>query len=181
MEAKLVVNDVEVELGHEELDNISGCLSDHGGKSEILYQLAKSPSSLVRMNVVYNDAMNEKTAERLLRDTSIEVLRALVQTGQAQKIMTDEDMERLIAMGDTELLCNIAEKVGDFDACDVDALCKMLVAQKDPQVRFRLASNSDTPREFIEELIDDEDVDVARAAENALDELGDVDEEDDDE
>jgi len=62
----------------------------------------------------------------------------------------------------------------------VDALCKMLVPQKDPQVRFRLASNSDTPREFIEELIDDKDVDVARAAENALDELGDVDEEDDD-
>ena len=53
MEAKLVVNDVEVELGHEELDNISGCLSDHEDKSEILYELAKSPSSLVRMNVVY--------------------------------------------------------------------------------------------------------------------------------
>ena len=43
-----------------------------------------------------------------------------------------------------------------------------------------MTSNSDTPREFIEELIDDVDVDVARAAENALDELGDVDEEDDD-
>ena len=180
MEAKLVVNDVEVELGHEELDNISGCLSDHGGKSEILYQLAKSPSSLVRMNVVYNDAMDEKTAERLIRDTSIDVLRGLIQTSQAQKIVTDKDMERLIAMGDAELLCNIAEKVGDFDACDVDALCKKLVAQKDPQIRCRLASNSDTPREFIEELIDDKDVDVARAAENALDELGDVDEEDDD-
>ena len=62
---------------------------------------------------------------------------------------------------------------GDFDACDVDALCKMLVAQKDPQVRFRLASNSDTPREFIEELIDDVDIDVARAAEDTLEELED--------
>jgi len=180
MEAKLVVNDVEVVLGHEELDVISGCLSDHEDKSEILYELAKSPSSLVRMNVVYNDAMDEKTAERLIRDTSIDVLRGLIQTSQAQKIVTDKDMERLIAMGDAELLCNIAEKVGDFDACDVDALCKMLVAQKDPQVRFRLASNSDTPREFIEELIDDVDIDVARAAENALDESDDVDEDDDD-
>lgn len=173
MEAKLVVNDVEVELGHEELDIISGCLSDHADKNEILYELAKSPSSLVRMNVVYNDAMDEKTAERLIRDTSIDILRALVQTSQAQKIVTDKDMERLIAMGDTELLCNIAEKVGDFDACDVDALCKMLVAQKDPQVRFRLASNSDTPREFIEELIDDVDIDVVRAAEGTLEELED--------
>ena len=180
MEAKLVVNDVEVELGHEELDMISGCLSGHVDKSAILYELAKSPSSLVRMNVVYNDAMDAKTAERLIRDTSINVLRALVQTSQAQEIMTDEDMGRLIAMGDTELLCNIAEKVGNFDACDVDALCKKLVAQKDPQIRCQLASNSDTPREFIEALIDDIDMDVARAAENALDDLGEVDEEDDD-
>ena len=173
MEAKLVVNDVEVELGHEELDMISGSLSDHEDKSEILYELAKSPSSRVRMNVVYNDAMDEKTAERLIRDTSIDVLRTLVQNSQAQKIVTDQDMERLIAMGDTELLCNIAEKVGDFDDCDVDALCEMLVAQKDPQVRFRLASNYDTPMRFLEVLVDDEDTDVERAAESTLEELED--------
>ena len=78
------------------------------------------------------------------------------------------------------MLCNIAEKVGDFDACDVDALCKMLVAQKDPQVRFRLASNYDTPMRFLEELVDDEDIDVVRAAEGTLEELED-DEDDEDE
>ena len=35
----------------------------------------------------------KKPAERLIRDTSIDVLRALVQTSQAQKIVTDKDME----------------------------------------------------------------------------------------
>lgn len=86
MQAKLVVNDVEIILGHEELDLVSGGLSEHSDRSEILYELAKSPSSLVRMNVVYNDAMDKKTAERLIRDSSMEVLRALVQKDKAQMI-----------------------------------------------------------------------------------------------
>lgn len=178
MQAKLVVNDVEVVLGHEELDVISGALSEHGDRSAILYELAKSPSSQVRMNVVYNDAMDKKTAERLIRDTSIEVLRALIQTDQAQMIMTDEDMDRLIGAGDAELLCHIAEHVDDFDACELDVLCEKLVDQKDPQVRKELASNSGTPRRFLEKLVDDEDRDVFRAAEALLDEWDD--EEDDD-
>jgi len=178
MQAKLVVNDVEVILGHEELDVISSGLSEHADRSAILYELAKSPSSQVRMNVVYNDAMDQKTAERLIRDTSIEVLRALVQKDQAQMIMTNEDLDRLIATGDTELLCHIAEHVDDFVACDLDELCEKLVVQKDPQIRKELASNSGTPREFLENLMDDEDPDVARAAEALVDDWDD--EEDDD-
>jgi len=42
-------------------------------------------------------------------------------------------MCRFIATRDTELLCNIAEKIDDFEACDVEKLCEKLVAQKDPQ------------------------------------------------
>ena len=173
MKAKLVVNNVEIELGHEELDVISGCLSNDANKSKILYELSKSPSSVVRTSVVWNDAMDEKTAERLIRDSSIEVLRAIVQCDHAQKVATEEDMERFIATRDTELLCNIAEKIDDFEACDVEALCEKLVDQRDPQIRHRLASNYDTPVRFLEKLVDDEDVDVAKAAEDALEELED--------
>lgn len=47
-------------------------------------------------------------------------------------IMSDEDMDRLIATGDTELLCHIAEHVDDFVACDLDEICEKLFVQKDP-------------------------------------------------
>ncbi len=73
----------------------------------------------------------------------------------------------------------IADEAGDFYECDVNVICGKLVRQKDPQVRQRLASNSGTPREFIEELIDDEDMDVARAARKTLNKLDDEDEDDD--
>ncbi len=180
MEAKLVVNDVEVILSYEELDAVCGCLSDDAERSEILYELSRSTSSMVRMTVAYKDAIDEKTVERLLRDSCIEVLRGIVQNRLARRIMTEEDMERLIATRDTELLCNIAERVDDFEACDVDALCEKLLAQKDPQIRHKLASNSDTPRRFLEELADDEDVEVARVAEKAVEDLDDDEDDEDD-
>jgi len=179
MEAKLVVNDVEVKLSYEELDAVIGCLSDDAERSEIFYELSRSPSSMVRMTVAYKDAIDEKTVERLLRDSSIEVLRGIIRSRHARNIMTDEDMERFIATRDTELLCSIAERIDDFDACDVDTLCEKLVAQKDPQIRHKLASNSDTPVRFLEELVDDEDVDVARAAANAMEDLDENEDEDD--
>jgi hypothetical protein len=179
MEAKLVVNDVEVKLSYDELDSISGCLSDDAKRSEILYELSKSPSSMVRITVVYNNAIDEKTVERLIRDSSIEVLRGIVRNSLAQRIITEEDMERLIATRDTELLCHIAEQIDDFDACDLDRLCEKLVAQKDPQIRHKLASNPATPARFLEELVDDEDLDVARAAGNAMEDLDDQEDEDD--
>ena len=164
MEAKLVINGVEVALGYEELDGISSCLSDNKKNGAVFDELAKSPSSMVRMNVSWNKAISDSTVQLLLADSSIEVLRGIVENGRSRWIITEEILKGFIANGDTELLCTVADEVGDFYECDVDRICEKLVHQKDPQIRRRLASNSDTPEEFIEELIDDEDMDVARAA-----------------
>jgi hypothetical protein len=65
------------------LDQISSYLPARGENSEILYKLAKSPSTMVRKSVAWNDAMDEKTAERLIRDASIDVLRAIVQNSDS--------------------------------------------------------------------------------------------------
>ena len=171
MEAKLVVNSVEIKLGHEELEEIAGCLSDSKKNRAVFDELAKSPSSMIRMNVSWNKAISDQTVELLLADSSIEVLRGIVQNNRSRWIITEEILERFISNGDTELLCTVADEVGDFYECDVDVICEKLVHQKDPQIRCRLASNSDTPEEFIEELVDDEDMDVARAARKTVNEL----------
>ena len=178
MEAKLVVNGVEVKLGYEELNDISGCLSDSKKNRPVFDELAKSPSSMIRMEVSLNQAISDRTVELLLADSSIEVLREIVDNSRSRWIITEEIIERLISNGDTDLLCTIADEVEDFYECDVEGICEKLVHQKDPQVRRRLASNSDTPGEFIEELIDDEDMDVPRAARKTLNKLDDEDEDD---
>ena len=180
MEAKLVVNGVEAKLGYEELEEITACLSDNKKNRAVFDELAKSPSSMIRMNVSWNKAISDQTVEMLLADSSIEVLRGIVENGRSRWIITEEILERLISNGDTDLLCIVANEVGDFYECDVDGICEKLIHQKDPQVRRRLASNSDTPEEFIEELIDDEDMDVARAARKTLNKLDDEGGDDDD-
>ena len=178
-EATLDVHGVEVKLCYEELKEITGCLSDIKKNRTVFDELAKSPSSTIRMNVSWNKAISDQTVALLLADSSIEVLRGIVENGRSRWIITEEILERLISNGDTELLCTVADEVGDFYECDVDVICEKLVHQKDPQIRYRLASNSDTPEEFIAELIDDEDMDVARTARKTLNKLEDADEDDD--
>ena len=73
-----------------------------------------------------------------------------MENGRSRWIITEEIFEGFIANGDTELLCTVADEGGDFYECDVDVICEKLLHQKDPQIRYRLASNSDAPREFIQ-------------------------------
>ncbi len=101
------------------------------------------------------------------------MLRGIVQNRHAQKIITEDDMDRFIATRDTDLLCRIAERVNDFEACDLDTLCEKLADQKEPEIRYELASNSATQARFLKQLADDEDVAVARAAGEAMENLDD--------
>lgn len=168
MEAKLVVNGVEVKLGYEELEEITGCLSDNKKNRPVFDELAKSPSSMIRMNVSWNKTISDQTVELLLAGLSIEVLREIVKNGRAQWIITEENLERLISNGDTDLLRTIADQVGDFYECDVGLICEKLIGQRDPQIRGRLAQNSDTPEEFLKKLAEDDDIDVAHEAKRTL-------------
>jgi len=145
MEAKLMVNNVEIKLGYEELEEITGCLSDSKKNRPVFDELAKSPSSTIRMNVSWNKAISDQTVELLLVDSSIKVLRGIVENNRSRWIITEEVLEGFIANGDTELLCTVADEVGDFYECDVDVICEKLVHQKDPQIRYRLAANENIP------------------------------------
>ena len=167
----MVVNNVEVKLDHKELVDIIGCLSDNLKNEKLFDELAKSPSSTIRMNVSWKEAISDQTVELLLADSNTDVLDGIVDNGRSQWTITEEIIERLISNGDADLLCTIADKVDDFYECDINMICERLVDQKDPQVRKRLASNSVTPVEFIEQLCNDSDVDVARAARNIMNEF----------
>jgi len=90
MEAKLVINDVEAKLGYEELEEITGCLSDSKKNPAVFDELAKSPSSMIRMNVSWNKAISDQTVELLLADSSIEVLRGIVENSRSRWIITEE-------------------------------------------------------------------------------------------
>jgi hypothetical protein len=168
MEAKLVVNGVEVELNFSTLADISLSLSSSKANRAIFHELAKSDCADIREQVSTINSLDDETIDILINDTSIDVLRQMVDHGRAQCIVSQEDLERLIDTGDTELLCSIAKNVDEYDSCDIHLICLKLVKQRDPKVRESLADNENAPKVFLETLLQDEDAEVADTAQYTL-------------
>lgn len=171
LEAKLVVNGIELELGYSALGDTVLFLSSGKKNQGIYFELAKSPSSEVRQNVAKTNSLNDETVRLLVQDSSVEVLREIVSNYHAQEIITQDEIERLISTGDTPLLSTIAERVEDFELCDTDLICLKLVVHSDPSVRASLAQNEYVPKVFLEKLTKDHDVEVAEEAKSTLADL----------
>jgi hypothetical protein len=178
MDGKLIVNEVEVDLGHDELSSICGSLSDSQKNEGIFHELAKSPSEGVRESVAWKKRLPRKTARLLLNDTSIEVLREIVGHGTAKGLITEEDISRLIAIEDTAIMVTIAENVYEYDNCDQDFIYDALINQADPQIRYQLAQDTDILEIFLKRLTKDQDIEVSEEAKKTLEEIREEDKED---
>ena len=163
---------MEINLGHRELETIIFSLEDCERNKEISHELGKSKSSQIRTHIANNEYLNDETVDLLLKDSSVEVLRAIVSRDYTPSRMKKEDLERLIEIGDTELLIIIAGKISEyvdeFGICKMDWLCEKLITQEDPVIRYMLAENDYTPDHFLGKLTHDEDINVAEKAMRAL-------------
>ncbi len=178
MDAKLIVNGVEVNLGHDELSGICGSLSDSEKNEGIFHELGKSSSEAVRENVAWKKSLSKETAKLLLNDTSIEVLREIVGHETAKDLITKEDINRLIALQDTTIMVTIAEGVYEYDNCDETFIYAALINQADPQVRYQLAQDSEMPKFLMKQLTNDQDLEVSEEAKETLEEIIEDEEED---
>jgi hypothetical protein len=70
MEAKLVVNDVEVELNFSTLTDISLSLSSSKENRKIFHELAQSPCADIREQVASTSSLDDETIDILIHDTS---------------------------------------------------------------------------------------------------------------
>lgn len=182
MNAKLTINDHEITLGHKGLEEIVYWLEDAPENSDIFHELAKLESSSLLVNLVDKEHLAKLTVRMLIEDSSLEVMRAVIDSRHARKHMTRRDMEAYLATGDCELLSTMAKDLEYFtevyEVCEKEWLCEKLAGQKDPGVRFALAENTDTPVHVLEELTGDDDADVAKQAEKTLAEIREEEEDD---
>lgn len=185
MNARLIINNREVLLGHRHLEEFVFTLDDDPAMREIFHELAKSPSSEIRKDISGNQYLSEETRRLLIADTSLEVMRAIILSDEAQALMTQSDLERYLATGDAEILralaINLKELARKYKVCDLNWLCENLIRQPDPATRYNLAANIYTPAAFLKKLAGDDDVDVARKAAETLREVGNGFDPDDDE
>ena len=184
MKAELIINNVRLELGHKELNEISYALDDCKRNKNIYHELAQSPSAETRSNIVSQKNLHAKTVRLLLSDPQIEVMRSMVDRDKFISRMKKEDIERFINSGDSDILSdivnNIPELTEEYEVCEKDWLCEKLYQQTDPTVKFKLAENDETPEFILKKLLADQDINISQAARETLDEIEDFDIEDDD-
>jgi len=183
MKAELIINNVRLELGHKELNEISYALDDCERNKDLYHELAQSPSAETRSNIVSQKNLHAKTVRLLLSDSQIEVMRAIVDRDKFISRMRKEDIERFINTGDSEILSDIVDNISDLtdehEVCEKDWLCEKLYQQADPTIRFKLADNDETPEFILKKLLTDPDINVSQAAQATLDEMDDFNDDDD--
>ena len=187
MNAELIINNVRLELGHKELNEISYSLEDCKRTKDIFHELAQSTSSEARSNVVLQKNLHRKTVKLLLTDSQIEVMRYMITKDKFISAMKKEDVERFINTSDPEILISIVKNISDlteiYEVCEKDWLCEKLYQQADPAIRFELASNDETSEFILKKLLTDPDINVSQAAQDTLDQIEEdnFDDDDDDE
>lgn len=143
MKAELIINNVRLELGHKELNEISYALDDCERTKNIYHELAQSPSTETRSNIVSQNHLHTKTVKLLLSDSQVEVMRSMFSQDKFISQMRKEDIERFINTGDAEILTDIVRNISDltegYEVCEKDWLCEKLYQQADPTIRFKLA------------------------------------------
>jgi len=183
MKAELIINNVRLEIGHRELNEISYALNDCERNKNIYHELAQSPSAETRSNIVSQNHLHTKTVRLLLSDPQIEVMRAMVDQDKFISRIRKEDIERFINTGDSEILSDIVGNISDLtdehEVCEKDWLCEKLYQQADPTIRFKLAENDETPVFILKKLLVDSDINVSQAADETLDEIDDFNDDDD--
>jgi len=185
MKAELIINNVRLELGHKELNEISYAMDDCERNKDIYHELAKSPSAETKSVIVSQKNLHAKTVRLLLSDPQIEVMRSMVDQDKFISRMKKEDIERFINTGDSEILSdivnNISELTEEHEVCEKDWLCEKLYQQADPTIRFKLGETDETPEFILNKLVQDPDINVSQAAQDTLDEIDDfIDDDDDD-
>jgi len=187
MNAELIINNVRLELGHKELNEISYSLEDCKRTKDIFHELAQSTSAETRSNVVLQKNLHRKTVKLLLTDSQIEVMRYMITKDKFISAMKKEDVERFINTSDPEILISIVKNISDlteiYEVCEKDWLCEKLYQQADPAIRFELASNDETSEFILKKLLTDPDINVSQAAQDTLDQIEEdnFDDDDDDE
>jgi hypothetical protein len=167
MQIKLMVDELEVQLGYETLESLVGDLRrEDESKVDLFHKLAQSNMAGVRAAVARNGVISEETVATLASDSSPEVIDALV-SAQGGKL-TESALVHIIQRNWSGVNRSIAQNVGDYNQSDITAVAKLLAGSADPSVRGALASNGWAPKLIVRQLLTDPDPDVRRMAQDTL-------------
>ena len=169
MISKLIINDVEMNIGVKFLEDIASSIPDTESNQVIFNELAKSKSASVRGYIAYKDKLSEETAKLLLTDKDSEVLSNLLRNDVVQSVATDEDIEHMINTLTEEYLVNLIGYLDDYRNIDLDLHLENLLSLNSPVINYAIADNRNMPNKILRKLSKNEDPDVSNTAKESLD------------
>lgn len=168
MNAKLIVNGVEITVGIDLLKNIASNLSDNVENREMFHVLAQSDSASIRGEIAYKDSISEETALILLNDKDTTVLEKIIRNDMGKSIITEELLDVILNISNENTLIEIANNFESFENIDTEDTAKKLIDLKNPTLTLAIAENYSTPKKILKILAKDNDPDIANAAKKSL-------------
>jgi hypothetical protein len=149
------------------ISSIATDLTDHKDNTKYFSILSHHPSVDVRTNIAQKEKIDNETALRLAKDSSISVIRVISSNSVFKKIATIDMLEKFIKL-DEEVARNIAYNISGYSECDIDKIVELLIQTESPETIYNLASNSDLPKKHLKNLSNHPDPKVAIEAKYRL-------------
>jgi hypothetical protein len=168
LEAKLIINGIETQVGVNLLKDISSDIPDNENYQAIFHELAQSKVAEIRANISYKDKLSKDTVQLLLRDKDSEVLSNIIRNEVAQIIANDDDIDYLISTLNEDNLVRLISYLDDYRNIDLEKHVEKLLSLENPVIDLAIAENHSMPKKFLNQLLKSNDLDVANSAKSTL-------------
>lgn len=163
--AELNINGKTIPLGEKALRRIVLSLPDADKYQEIYDDLAKHPCAEIRCNTTAFNSLSTMTFNRLKKDTEVTVLYWILANPKAEQLLFQEDLNRMIALGDFELIEMILLTLDHLPNCDPVETIRRIVISDEPQIYILAADYVNANPEECMDLLADPDPDIRRKLE----------------
>lgn len=170
MKMKLVVDDIEVNVGVEFQKDIISIVPDSPIYKDLLHILSKSNDADIRLSIACNDSISVETALLLMEDNNYSVLDAIIVNEVAKPLVTLDKIKTIIENSGSESIDTIIYYIEDYTQIDPLEVFDIIYNLNEPFFNLVLANCEKTPSNILEELAESDDPDIKSCAINTLEE-----------
>jgi hypothetical protein len=152
----------------ERLQDLVSC-----GGTDVLRKLLDQECFITSLNTEHIDyllTINESMV--------MEKLRYYIDRDSFISGMSNTYLEFLINLGDEQIMCTIANQIDEyayeFNVCEIEWLCKILLKQKNYKVNLALAENGYTPERILVNFTKDANNEISARARETIQEMNEI-------
>jgi hypothetical protein len=171
METKLLIDDVELNIGYELLETIADRMGDSPDFAQVYHKLAQSKNPEVRYAISYYDNLMPETMELLLEDSEDKVIERLLNSSERIAKVPEELLRNIILKrGSTDILKAISSNFEYIDTENPVDFLKLVVKKSihNYSILGDIADNWSCPKPILKQLAKHSDPDISRKAKERL-------------